>query len=116
VNQKNLERRPSLTLKLRRGGFQKKIRYFGSKGYCEQCHKLFNPIFIDELGNQLFGHSFQSWIVNQRLALRLPLNIIQKEIQELFNETISQGTLVSYIKNFSDFYSDSEEILLISMA
>jgi hypothetical protein len=107
-----LREKTIIDLKVTKRGLQKKIiRYLGSKGYCERCHKLFNPIFVDELGNQLFGHSFQSWIVNQRLALRLPLNIIQKEIQELFNETISQGTLVSCIKNFANFYSDSEEIL-----
>lgn len=101
-----------IDLKVTKRGLQKKIiKYLGLKGYCEQCHKLFNPSFIDELGSQLFGHSFQSWIVNQRLVLRLPLNIIRKEIQELFSETISQGTLVNYIKNFADFYSDSEEIL-----
>jgi predicted RecB family nuclease len=101
-----------IDLKVTKRGLQKKIiRYLGAKGYCEQCDKFFNPSFIDELGSQLFGHSFQSWIVNQRLALRLPLNIIQKEIQELFSETISQGTLVNYIKNFADFYSDSEEII-----
>lgn len=107
-----LREKTIIDLKVTKRGLQKTIiRYFGSKGYCEQCHKLFNPIFIDEIGNQLFSHSFKSWIVNQRLALRLPLNIIQREIQELFNETISQGTLVNCIKNFADFYSDSEEIL-----
>lgn len=101
-----------IDLKVTKSGFQKIIiKYFGSKGYCQKCRKFFNPSFIDELGDKLFGHSFQAWIINQRLVLRLPLNIIQKEIQELFNETISQGTLVNYIKNFSESYSGSEQIL-----
>ncbi len=101
-----------IDLKVTKSGFQKRIiKYFGSKGYCQQCHKFFNPSLIDELGNKLFSHSFQAWIVNQRLMLRLPLNIIEQEIQELFNETISQGSIVNYIKNFSEFYSDSEHIL-----
>jgi hypothetical protein len=101
-----------IDLKVTKSGFQKRIiKYFGSKGYCQQCHRFFNPSFIDELGDKLFSHSFQAWIVNQRLMLRLPFNIIKQEIQELFNETISQGTLVNYIKNFSGFYSDSEKVL-----
>jgi len=101
-----------IDLKITKSGFQKKIiKYFGLQGYCEKCNKFFNPDFIDELGNKLFSHSFQAWIVNQRLMLRLPFNIIQKEIQELFNESVSQGTLVNYIKDFSKFYSDSEQTL-----
>ena len=101
-----------IDLKVTKSGFQKRIiKYFGPKGYCQQCHKLFNPNLIDELGNKLFSHSFQAWIVNQRLMLRLPFNIIKQEIQELFNESVSQGALVNYIKDFSEFYSDSEQIL-----
>ena len=102
-----------IDLKIRKTGFQKQVvQYWGPKGYCEQCGKCYNPIFIDELGHQLFSHSFRAWLVYQRLFLRLPFNVIEDEVTELFNETISQGTLVNYVKNFSTYYSESVQILL----
>lgn len=102
-----------IDLLVRKSGFQKKIiKYSGKKAFCEQCHKFYNPSLIDKLGNQLFSHSFQSWLVYQRLVLRLPFNIIKNQTQELFNETISQGTIVNYLGKFSEFYLASEQILL----
>ena len=110
---KKLKNKIIIDLKIIKNGLQKKIiKYFWLKGYCKQCRKFSEPDLINELGNQLFSHSFQAWIVNQRLVLRLPINIIQQNIQEILNETISQGTIVSCIKRFSKIYSDSEKILL----
>lgn len=98
---------------IKKNGFQKKvIKYLDSKGYCEKCRKSYDPSFIDDLGPQLLSHAFRAWLVYQRLFLRLPLNVISEEFKELFHETISQGTLVNYIKSFAEYYSDSQEILL----
>ncbi len=60
----------------------------------------------------MFGHGFQSWVVYQRLSLRLPYRIIVQTIEDLFGESISQGTIVNFLKNLSDYYSETEKILI----
>ncbi len=108
-----IRKKTVIDLKVKKTGFQKKIiTYAATKGYCETCKKCYSPIFIDELGHQLFSHSFRAWLVYQRLFLRLPFNVIESEVEELFHETISQGTLVNYVGNFSKYYSESEQMLL----
>lgn len=109
----NIRRKTIIDLRIRKTGFQKKIiMYWGSKGHCEQCGKSYNPISIDELGHQLFSHAFRAWLVYQRLFLRLPFNVIENEVTELFHETISQGTLVNYVGSFSKYYLETEQLLL----
>ena len=69
-----LREKTVIDLRLRKYGLQKVIiKYFGPKGYCEKCCKLYNPIFIDELGNQLFGHAFKAWMVYQTSVSSLTL-------------------------------------------
>lgn len=102
-----------IDLLLKKNGFQKKIiKYHGPKGYCNKCRKFYNSVLIDELNNELFSRSFKAWIVYQRLFLRLPFNVIKEEIQELFNENISEGTITTYLANFPKYYLESETILL----
>ena len=109
----SMRQKTIIDLKMKKTGFQKQvIKYLWPRGYCEQCGKCYNPIFIDELGHQLFSHSFRAWLVYQRLFLRLPFHVIEDEVTELFHETISQGTLVTYVRNFAKDYSESAKILL----
>jgi len=60
----------------------------------------------------MFGRGLQSWIVYQRLALRLPYNNIAQAIEEQFSESISQGTITNIVRHFANYYSDKEDILL----
>jgi predicted RecB family nuclease len=84
------------------------IKYIGHKSYCTLCNKYFSPPQIESISGMHFGHNFKAWIVYQRLFLRLPYNIIQLNLKELFNERISQGTLTNTLRDFSSFYNYTE--------
>lgn len=84
------------------------IKYIGHKSYCPLCNKYFIPPQIESISSMHFGHNFKSWVVYQRLFLRLPYNIIQLNLKELFNENISQSTLTNTLRDFSSFYSYTE--------
>lgn len=85
------------------------IKYVGYKSFCSLCNKYFMPPKIEIIKGKYFGHNFKSWIVYQRLVLRLPFNIIQLNLKELFSEYISQGTLTNTIRDFSSFYNYTEK-------
>lgn len=53
------------------------IKYVGSKCYCSLCRKYFTPPQIDRIGANVFGHNFKTWVVYQRLFLRLPFDVIR---------------------------------------
>ncbi|MDP2336266.1 MAG: TM0106 family RecB-like putative nuclease [Bacteroidota bacterium] len=88
---------------------KKSIKYFGSISYCSTCHKYFSPSKMTKIRSSHFGHNFKSWVIYQRLFLRLPYNIIQINFKELFNENICQGTLTNILRDFSSFYSYTEK-------
>ena len=80
------------------------IKYTGLKGYCCKCKTDYTPSFLEKIRNQHFGYNFKAWIVYQRLFLRLPLDIIKTNIQELFNEKIGQSTVSEHILYLSTFF------------
>jgi len=84
------------------------IKYIGNKSYCPECQKYFSPLQIDIIANNHFGHNFKSWVVYQRLTLRLPFRIIKLNLQEMFNEHISEGGLNNFFKTFPSFYKLTE--------
>jgi len=88
---------------------KKVIKYIGHKSCCPVCHKYFSPAKIEKIGSGHFGHDFKSWVIYQRLFLRLPYRIIQLNFKELFNENISEGALITILKNHSSFYSFTEK-------
>lgn len=111
VELKGTKEKVIIDLKITKNGFQKKIiKYYGFKKRCTNCCENFNPPQIDKLGNKLFSRTFQAWIINQRVALRLPYHIIRDEISDFFCENIVGGTLVNYIKSFSEIYASTEKI------
>jgi predicted RecB family nuclease len=108
-----MSERTIIDLVFTKSGIRKTItKYIGTKGYCQKCHSCYTPHGINKLGNQVFGHSFQSWVIYQRLFLRLPYRIITQVLKDQFNERISVGTIVNFLKYFTDFYSDTEQILI----
>ncbi len=89
------------------------IKYLGYKNYCPVCKKYSAPPSFFETGCPCsFGHGFKAWVVYQRLVLRLPYLIIVQETEELFSESISSGAIVNFITNFSEYYAETELILL----
>jgi len=100
-----------INLRFTKTGCRKTVtKYVGAIGYCRKCCKHYRPPKIEQLGNQLFGHAFQAWVVHARIVLRLPYRIILQEIEEIFNESASIGTLVSFIKYFAEYYTTTEEL------
>ena len=109
----NIVEKTIIDLVFTKSGCRKTItKYIASKGYCQKCRRQYSPETITNFGCQLFGHGFQSWVVYQRLALRLPYKIIVQEVEDLFGESISQGTIVNLLKKLSDYYSETEKILI----
>lgn len=85
-------------------------KYIGTQGYCRKCLRHYPPPKIKELGSQHFGHAFQAWVIYQRIVLRLPYRIILQEIDDLFNERLSDSTLISFISYFAEYYSATEKL------
>ncbi|HEY5589050.1 MAG TPA: TM0106 family RecB-like putative nuclease, partial [Candidatus Paceibacterota bacterium] len=88
------------------------IKYVYTKKYCSICGRNYS---FNNKSYNTFGNSFQSWVVYQRLFLRLPYNVIQKVVEDQFREEISQGTIINFIRKFSDYYANAEKNLVESM-
>ena len=85
------------------------IKYVGYKSFCSLCNKYFIPPKIQKIKGKRLGHNYKAWIVYQRLFLRLPYNVIQLNLKELFSENVSQGTINNTIRDFSSFYTYTEK-------
>lgn len=100
-----------INLRFTKTGCRKTVtKYVGAQGYCQKCRKHYPPPKIEELGNQLFGHAFQAWVIYARIVLRLPYRIILQEMDEIFNESASMGTLINFIKYFAGYYTATEKL------
>jgi hypothetical protein len=102
-----------INLRFTKSGCGKTVtKYVSAQGYCQKCHKHYPPPKIEELGNQLFGHAFQAWVIYARIVLRLPYRIILQEMEDLFHESASIGTLINFIKYFAGYYTATEKFSL----
>jgi predicted RecB family nuclease len=100
-----------INLKFTKVGCKKIVtKYIGTQGYCRKCRKFYYPPAIEELGSRLFGRAFQAWVVYQRIALRLPYNMILQQMGDMFNERVSGSTLVNFISYFAEYYTRSEKL------
>ncbi|MBV9281279.1 MAG: TM0106 family RecB-like putative nuclease, partial [Chloroflexi bacterium] len=90
-------------------------RLVGPKAYCPKCHRDFSPPQIARLRNGYFGHGFQAWVIYQRLALRMPYRSIRQAAEDQFNETITTGSIINFIGDFSAYYRDSEIAMIERM-
>jgi hypothetical protein len=89
------------------------IKYVGVKGFCSKCTFDYNPPAIREFTRgQIYGRGFQSWAVYHRLALRLPYASIVRSIEEQFNEVVNESQIVDFVKRFSRYYLETENILI----
>ena len=100
-----------INLRFTKVGIKKVVtKYIGIKRYCKKCKKYYSPPSVDEIGTRLFGHAFQSWVIYQRIVLRITYHSIAKEIEDIFNEHVSDSTLVNFIKYFSEHYAETEKM------
>ncbi|MCX6141694.1 MAG: TM0106 family RecB-like putative nuclease [Ignavibacteriales bacterium] len=103
-----------INLRFTKIGCRKTVtKYVGAQGYCQKCRKHYLPPKIEELGNRLFGHAFQAWVIYQRIVLRIPYRIISQEMENLFNERASEGTLINFIKYFAVYYAETEKFSIL---
>ena len=95
-------------------GIKKQVtQYIGKKGNCTACNQLYSPPQIRKLtANAKYGHGFIAWVSYHRLAMRLPFSKIVQLVEDNFGEQVDQGTILALFYNFSNFYVETERILL----
>jgi hypothetical protein len=100
---KQTSKRLIINLVLTKRGMRKTIiEYIGQQGYCSQCKRYYAPAEIRKYGpTQLYGHGFQSWVIYQRIALRMTYSSIAEAITEQFNEERLDHNIGQFIKNAS---------------
>lgn len=83
-------------------------KYFGCKSVCRKTNKVYLPVGFDELGKSNFGHSFQAWIIYQRIVLRLPYSVIIQTTADIFHEKTSEATLINFLRYLCSYYEGTE--------
>jgi predicted RecB family nuclease len=86
------------------------IRYEGEKGYCRKCNMNYIPRGIKQLRKQFFGRAFRSWVIYQRMVLRLPYLVILRVMEDMFSERMSPTTIVAFITTFVREYRATERL------
>ena len=87
------------------------IEYMGIKVFCQKCKRHYNPSEI-KIKYLAYGHGLQVWVVYNRLFLRLPYRIIAQALEDQFSESISDASIVNFLRYFNDFYSETEQLLI----
>ena len=101
-----------IDLRFTKNGCRKTVtKYVCAKSYCKMCGKYYNPLEI-KFGHQLFGHSFQAWIIYQRIILRLPYRIITQVAEDLFGERTSEGTILNFMRYFAEYYAPTQKNMI----
>ena len=88
------------------------VRYVGKKADCPTCGTRHLPPTIQLVQHRIFGHQFQSWVVNQRIVLRLSLDSISTQVDDLFNEHLSTASIDYFVQQFAKIYAPTEKKLL----
>jgi len=113
LRSKEMAKKTIIDLVFTKNGCRKTIiKYMGMKRYCQRCCKYYYPPGIEKLGTQLYGRGFQAWTIYQRIVLRLPYRVSIQMMEDLFGERASEGSLINFIKNFSQYYASTENMLL----
>jgi predicted RecB family nuclease len=86
------------------------VKYIGKKGFCQKCRRHYNPIEV-KIKYLAYGHGFQAWIVYNRLFLRLPYEVIAQTLTDQFGETIGDGSMINFLRYFSDLYAETDQLL-----
>lgn len=108
-----LSKHTIIDLVFTKSGCRKAItKYVGEKAFCQRCHRDYLPPAISRFGRRLFGHAFHAWAVYQRISLRLPYTAITRTIEDLFSEQVTEATIVNFVRNVSDHYASTEDLLL----
>ena len=88
------------------------VRYVGKKADCPTCGAHHLPPSIQRFHSQVFGHQLQSWVVHQRIVLRLPFTAIVMQTCDLFNVKLRDGNIDVFVERFARIYAPTEKRLL----
>jgi len=91
------------------------VKYVGHMASCPKCTHLYSPHIIASLKNSLYGHSLRSWLVYQRVVLRLPLAAIAQSSEVLFSEHIGTSSIMGVVTQFTREYARSDRLLLANI-
>ena len=98
---------------LTKSGCRKTItKYIGKQGYCRKCDKYYTPRDIAQFERQVFGHSFQAWVIYQRMILCLSFRAILQTMEDMFAERASLGTILKFFQRFAQYYASTEHLLI----
>ena len=110
---KIISKKVIIDLVFRKNGVNKIIiEYLGIHGYCPICNNSYASLSFRQLGRQLYGHNLKSWFVFQRIEIQLPFSKIIKSLDGLFNDKISSSTGIEFIKDFSEYYEETENQII----
>ena len=85
----------------------------GTQGYCAKCMRNYSPPSMTKnRHSKLYGHGFKSWLVYHRVAMRLPYESISEIMVEQFGEKILAGSIVVFIRDLAQYYSETERIII----
>jgi hypothetical protein len=106
--------RTIIDLVLTKSGIKKTMtRYVGMQGYCIQCGRYYSPPEIRKYNaTQLYGYGFKSWVIYQRVALRLPYSSIIEAADEYFNEKLGIGHLPDFVQSTGQYYAGTEKTII----
>jgi hypothetical protein len=105
-----ISERTFIDLHSKEGGYSKEItKIQGEKGYCQRCYRYYG--YDDLRGGVVFGHGFQSWVIYERMSLRLPYAGIVESLYEQFGEKISPGLITTSIRKFAKFYTETNSLI-----
>jgi predicted RecB family nuclease len=108
---KAISKRVIVDLALAKHGIEKTITEFsGNKSHCPKCQKDYAPPSIRKYPkNQVYGHNFESWVVYQRVALRLPYESIVELAFEQFDENFSITQIQEFLEKIAKYYALTEQ-------
>lgn len=86
------------------------VKYLTPYAYCNNCKFYSKSNEFSSKGRpSIYGYGFKTWIVYQRVSLRLPYRSIIMLIEDLFNETIGINTITDYLQEVAHIYTQTEE-------
>ncbi|MDP7196318.1 MAG: TM0106 family RecB-like putative nuclease [SAR202 cluster bacterium] len=88
-------------------------KYVHEHNYCKSCRIHFKSPELSSIGRfRKYGDGFKTWVVYQRIALRLSYRRIALTIQDMFNVSVSDKHLILWIKDVAKDYSSTEENII----
>ncbi len=94
-----------------KNGVRKTVtQYIGYKGYCKLCNRYHSPRALMEIPHTtIYGYNLKTWVVYQRVVLRLPYEKIAEGLSDCFGEESCWSYIIQFVREFSEFHIETEE-------